>query len=255
MICHRNYFQIFLICLLALIQTCVVSTEIQSRIVGGKATTINRVPYLVHLLDNGRFFCGGTIVNQQYIVTAAHCVKGVAARRLTVVAGTGKLSERGVRSQVVKVMVPKGFNMDSMTMDVAVLKLKTPLKGRFIQPIGLCSKGWKPGTSFKVSGWGLTGENASSTPNQVRTVNVRSMAKPKCTGRFRGNARLTKTMFCAAIAGRKDACLGDSGGPAVINGELCGIVSWGIGCARRAFPGVYTNVNRVKSFIQKAMKR
>lgn len=255
MVSNPNRFQIFSIGLLILVQACLVTTQIESRIVGGKATTINRVPYLVHLLDNGKFFCGGTIVANRYIVTAAHCVNGVAARRLTVVAGTGQLSRRGVRSKVVKVMVPKGFNRNTMTMDVAVLKLKTPLKGAHIRAIQLCNQGWKPGSTFKVSGWGLTTENARSSPNQVRTVNVRSVSKAKCSARFRQQVQLSKTMFCASIPGRKDACAGDSGGPAVFNGKLCGIVSWGIGCARRAYPGVYTNVNQVKRFIRNAMKK
>ncbi|XP_037812982.1 seminase-like [Lucilia sericata] len=251
----KTCFKLLIICQLVLLQITQVLPQIQSRIVGGKTTTINQVPYLVQLLDNGKFFCGGTLVAPRFVVTAAHCVKGMRAGRLSIVAGATKLSQAGVRSRVSKIMLPKGFSKATMNMDVAVLKLQKPVRGRGIRPTGLCNRNWRPGAAVKVSGWGLLRENARNVPQQVRTVNVRVIGRAKCQAQYGRQAKITKSMFCAAIPGRKDACLGDSGGPAFVNGQFCGIVSWGIGCARRAFPGVYTNVNVVRRFIRNAMKR
>lgn len=152
-------------------------------------------------------------------------------------------------------MVPKGFSTSTMDMDVAVLKLRSPVRGSGIRPTGLCTKSWQAGATVKVSGWGLTSENASNVPTQVRTVNVSAIAKSRCSELYRRQTSLTKSMFCASIPGLKDSCLGDSGGPAFINGQFCGVVSWGIGCARKAYPGVYTSVLAVRKFIVNAMKR
>lgn len=227
----------------------------ESRIVGGVATTIDHVPYLVQLLDNGRFFCGGTLVKPNFVVTAAHCVQGVPPGRLTVVAGASRLTDAGVRSKVYKVMTPNAFSRSTMNVDVAVLKLSTPLTGQNVKTIGLCSKSWSAGASLKVSGWGLTAENSNSVSQQVRTVNVNAIAKDTCATRYRGVSSLTASMTCASVPGLKDACLGDSGGPAILNGELCGIVSWGVGCARNAYPGVYTNVVNVRQFINNCLAK
>lgn len=251
----KNLIKFYIICHLTLLNISDVLPQIQTRIVGGTPTNINRVPYLVQLLDNGKFFCGGTLVSARFVVTAAHCVKGMKPGRLTIVAGATTLSQPGVRSRVNKIILPKGFNMRTMTLDVAVLKLRSPITGRGIRPIGLCQKGWKPGSVVQVSGWGLKNENSRQVSNQLQTVKVKVIARAKCAEQYRGRSPLTNSMFCASIPGRKDACLGDSGGPALINGQFCGIVSWGIGCARKAFPGVYTNVLTVRKFIRRAMQR
>lgn len=62
-------------------------------------------------------------------------------------------------------------------------------------------------------------------------------------------------MICASVLGKKDACMYDSGGPLVYQNEVCGIVSFGIGCASDKYPGVYTDVYKVAPFIEKTMKK
>ncbi|KAM7363082.1 trypsin beta-like [Cochliomyia hominivorax] len=255
MLAIKSILKIFLIFQLILLQVSSVVPEIQGRIVGGEAANIRSAPYVVQLLDNGRFFCGGTLVAPNVVVTAAHCVKGISPDRLSIAAGTSRLSDRGVRAKVHKVMTPRGYDKDTMTYDVAVLKLRTAVKGNNIRPIGLCTKTWKAGDILQVYGWGLRHEFAYNVSNQLQTVKVRAIAKSRCQQLYGDVIPLSKTMSCASIPGAKDACSGDSGGPAIMNGELCGIVSWGVGCARRYYPGVYTNVMAVKNFINNAMKK
>ncbi|XP_034656587.1 trypsin alpha [Drosophila subobscura] len=247
-----------LLLLLLLLQICLLTivaanNEANGRIVGGVPVDIGTVPYLVNLRIGGSFICGGSLVTATHVVTAAHCVKGVGAARIQVVAGTTRLTDPGVRSDVAKVYTPKAYSSRTLHTDVAVLKLKTPLTGPKIATIELCNSSWNAGDLIKVSGWGLVSERSKSVSAQVRSVDVALIPRKSCMSQYKLRGTITNTMFCASVPGVKDACEGDSGGPAAYQGQLCGIVSWGIGCGRRNSPGVYTSVKTVRSFIDKAL--
>ncbi|KAL7734069.1 hypothetical protein ACLKA6_011754 [Drosophila palustris] len=229
------------------------ANEAGARIVGGSPVDISTVPYLINLRVGGNFICGGSLVTSTHVVTAAHCVKGISAARFEVVGGATLLTDTGVRRGVAKVFTPKAYNARTLHSDVAVLKLKSPLEGRNIANINLCNSNWKPGELIKVSGWGQITENSKAVSQHVRSVDVALISRQSCISQYKFRGTISNTMFCASIAGVKDSCDGDSGGPAVYQGELCGIVSWGIGCARRNSPGVYTSVKTVRSFIDKAL--
>ncbi|XP_034103775.1 trypsin alpha-3 [Drosophila albomicans] len=224
-----------------------------ARIVGGTLVDIGSVPYLINLRVGGAFICGGSLVTPTHVVTAAHCVKGVSASRLEVVGGATLLTDAtGVKRGVAKVYTPKAYNIQTLHSDVAVLKLKSPLQGNNIATIGLCNSSWKVGELIKVSGWGQITESNKRVSQHVRSVEVALISRKNCISQYRLRGTISTSMFCASMPG-KDACDGDSGGPAVYQGQLCGIVSWGIGCARRNSPGVYTSVKTVRSFIDKAL--
>ncbi|XP_037933588.1 trypsin beta-like [Teleopsis dalmanni] len=225
----------------------------EAKIIGGTTTTIDTMNYVVNLRKDGTFICTGSLVKPQYVVSAAHCVKGVAASRLKVHAGSTYLDSGGVSRQVIKTTIPKSFTMTKMQNDVSILKLESELTGTNIGTINLCTTSLKAGTIVRVSGWGLTSTSSSTASNQLRTTQLRLFNKKQCIRRYRGRETLTKSMICARWTGR-DTCSGDSGGPMVVNGELCGITSWGISCAVNAYPGIYTNVNVVKNFINNNMK-
>ncbi|XP_034481156.1 seminase [Drosophila innubila] len=224
-----------------------------ARIVGGSPVDISTVPYLINLRIGGTFICGGSLVTSSHVVTAAHCVKGISATRFEVVGGATLLTDAGVRRSVAKVFTPKAYNTQTLHSDVAVLKLKSPLEGRNIATINLCNSNWKAGELIKVSGWGQVTEGSKAVSQHVRSVDVALISRQNCINQYKFRGTISNTMFCASIPGVKDSCDGDSGGPAVYQGQLCGIVSWGIGCARRNSPGVYTSVKTVKSFIDKAI--
>uniref|UniRef100_A0A1A9V916 Peptidase S1 domain-containing protein n=1 Tax=Glossina austeni TaxID=7395 RepID=A0A1A9V916_GLOAU len=223
-----------------------------SRIVGGEITTIDRVPYLVNLRQNGQFSCGGSIITGRCVLTAAHCVHKIPPATLTINAGASRLSDGAQVRQVVPTFVSTFYSPASLDMDVAILKLNQTLKGPYIAAIPLCSKRPNDEAKVRVSGWGITAENGREPSEQVRTVLVNVLPKPQCIQAYAGQAQITATMLCATVPGEKDSCSGDSGGPLVYQGQLCGIVSWGYGCARPQYPGVYTNVvsPRVNAFVK-----
>ncbi|KAM7356231.1 seminase-like [Cochliomyia hominivorax] len=233
-----------------------IITASNYRVVGGRETSINNVKYMVSLRDrNGEYFCGGTLVKSRYVITAAHCVKEMRARDIVVHAGTTYLHQKGLTSSVVRVSIPPRFTYRTSNMDIAVLKLRKPLRGKNIATIPLCSRKIPYRSLVKVSGWGSIHENTLMPSDRLRTVNVRITSRKNCIQNYRFVLKITNLMMCASVAGVKDACVGDSGGPLVYRGELCGVVSFGIGCARINFPGVYTSIFAVKKYLQRQLRR
>ncbi|XP_017474130.1 PREDICTED: trypsin beta-like [Rhagoletis zephyria] len=253
-----RYIEIFLLLFLQItvnIAAQKFSTLLDGRIVGGQETSIEEVPYLLNLRNSGQFICGGSLVSGRCVLTAAHCVKGVPASSLTVHAGASRLSDLGVTRQVEQHFVSPFYSTATLDMDVAILKLKDALSGPSITTIGLCNKSPSSDQFVKISGWGITNEFNERPSDQVRTTHVRVVAKSDCMQAYLGKALLTSTMLCATIPGEKDSCSGDSGGPLVYDGRVCGIVSWGFGCGRKEYPGVYTNVasRRVNAFVKQIL--
>lgn len=221
----------------------------QARIVGGEPTTVDQAPWMVALVDSsGRQFCGGALVRPAKVVTAAHCTlsqgsgSGIAASDMRVVAGRTDLrTQRGRVAEVTDVWRHPEFGGVAKGEDVAVLTLREPVARRtlpMVQPGATAP--YRPGTSGRVYGWGRTSESGSPSP-VLRSVRVPVVANRDCADAypsFDGAA-----MFCAGVPkGGRDACAGDSGGPFVINGRLAGVVSYGTGCARAGYPGVYTRM-------------
>lgn len=221
----------------------------QARIVGGTRTSTERAPWMVALTDRfGRQFCGGALVTATKVVTAAHCTldrrrdSPRAAEDLRVVVGRTDLrSQAGTVARVSGVWRHPNFTTITGGADVAMLTLSNPVSQ---QPLPMVRQGaeaeYRAGTTGEVYGWGRTGESEASSP-VLRSVRVPVMADARCADAY--TSYDPAGMFCAGLPeGGKDACAGDSGGPFVVNGRLAGIVSFGNGCARKGYPGVYTRV-------------
>ncbi|XP_017122415.1 seminase-like [Drosophila elegans] len=228
----------------------------EARVIGGQVTTNSKLGgYLVALLYERDFVCGGTLLHELIVLTAAHCfLDRMRTSDWIVVGGISRLDQRGIRRQVKNFIISDKFEEDNMDMDVAVMLLKRPMKGRGIGKLELCSTILKPGNDLIVSGWGLTVATGSGPQKLLRTVTVPVINKKNCRSAYQPLAKITDNMICAAVLGKKDACTFDSGGPLVYKKQVCGIVSFGIGCASKRYPGVYTDVFNVKEFIENSTK-
>ncbi|XP_016999262.2 seminase [Drosophila takahashii] len=226
------------------------------RVIGGQITTNAKLGgYLMALLYGRDFVCGGALIHELIVLTAAHCFLGrMKVAQWTVVGGISKLHQRGLRRQVKDFIISEKFEEDEMNMDVAVMLMKSPMKGKGIGKLSLCSVALNPGIELVVSGWGMTVARGRGPQPLLRTVTVPIIQKKKCRSAYQPMAKITDSMLCAAVLGKKDACTFDSGGPLVYKKQVCGIVSFGIGCASKRYPGVYTDVIYVKPFIEKSMK-
>lgn len=228
----------------------------EPRIVGGKPATMGQFPYQVLLYintDDGLHLCGGTIIAEQYVLTAAHCVSDAKASDIEVLAGNINRSvsrRHWIQSRVSQMYVHESYMQLQNYNDLAVLKLEQTydLDGLSTSSLKLRSTPVASGTLCTVTGWGSTKEKGSSS-NSLQYVNVPILDERICSeGLWR---QLFQGEICAGYTyGGKDACQGDSGGPLVCEGYLTGVVSWGEGCARVNRPGVYANVTWFKAWIE-----
>ena len=121
--------------------------------------------------------------------------------------------------------------------------------GPKVQPISMTFSEPSAGTRCVVSGWG-TLSFGGSLPSQLQAVKVYIICREECNAAYAVYGGITENMICAGVSGGgKDACQGDSGGALVCDGQAAGIVSWGVGCALADYPGVYSNVATLRSFV------
>uniref|UniRef100_A0A8C5RIZ3 Hepsin n=1 Tax=Laticauda laticaudata TaxID=8630 RepID=A0A8C5RIZ3_LATLA len=182
-----------------------------------------------------------------------------------------QLSIRGLQMDIAGIVYHGGYrpfvdpNSEENSNDIALLRLATPLSfNEFIQPICLPALGQTlvDGKICTVTGWGNT-QYYGHQSEDLQEASVPIISTSICNGPDYYSSQIKPRMFCAGFPGGGiDACQGDSGGPfmcedsisQVIRWRLCGIVSWGTGCALANKPGVYTKVNAFHGWIHHTMK-
>ncbi|XP_041074002.1 trypsin-3-like [Polyodon spathula] len=234
--------------LLALFGVAVSAPVEDDKIVGGYECAKNSVPYLVSL-NIGYHFCGGSLITNQWVVSAAHCYQS----RLQVRLGEHNIAVNEGTEQFIssaKVIRHPNYNSRNMDNDIMLIKLASPATlNSYVNTVRLPSRCASAGTTCLISGWGNTLSSGTNYPDTVRCLKAPILSSTQCSNSYPG--QITNNMFCAGfLEGGKDSCQGDSGGPVVCNGELQGVVSWGYGCAQRNQPGVYTKVCNYNSWIQ-----
>ncbi|XP_061454082.1 coagulation factor IX-like [Rhineura floridana] len=234
-------------------------TAIITRVVGGMDSRKGEVPWQVYLLSpEQKGFCGGSIVNERWIITAAHCLEFVPH---TVVAGEHNVDTKDGTEQyrrVARVIPHPTYNAtNKYHNDIALLELDSPLElNHYVTPICIADKEFTNSLLRNglgsVSGWGkLTFQGREASILQV--LKIRYVDRPTCLRSTRFT--ILANMFCAGDPNdAKDTCQGDSGGPYATDIEdtwfLTGITSWGEQCAQKGKYGVYTRVSKYTKWIR-----
>ncbi|XP_022914993.1 proclotting enzyme-like [Onthophagus taurus] len=248
---------------------CGMKNGDQNRIVGGHNADINAWPWMAALFNNGRQFCGGSLIDNIHILSAAHCVAHMSSwdvARLTVRLGDHNIHSnyeiQHVEKRVKRVVRHRGFDSRTLYNDVAVLTMDSPVTfSKQIRPICLptASDGTtgRAGQRATVIGWGSLRETGPQ-PSILQEVDIPIWSNTECRIKYGPAAPggITEHMLCAGQID-KDSCSGDSGGPLMINSgkwTQAGVVSWGIGCGKGQYPGVYSRVESFLPWIQKNLK-
>jgi secreted trypsin-like serine protease len=260
----------------------------EPKIISGTAVPNGKYSFVAALLNTsyGRApfyqqFCGGSLIDQDSVLTAAHCVTGfgdlpVLPRPLRITVGRTVLnSDQGQKSWVSRIFVHPRYNGDTLTYDAAVLKLSSPVSG--IAPIKLPNSKQnyleKSGRKAMVAGWGSTTARRACLPtfaspakqDRMRQAQVPIVSDSSAEQVFQDICRssdlesIYKAPLMVAVGGTgKDTCQGDSGGPLFVarppgKYTQIGITSFGPGCGPEGLPSVYTEVNNpsIRSFITK----
>ncbi|MRM96310.1 T9SS C-terminal target domain-containing protein [Riemerella anatipestifer] len=241
----------------------------QEFVTGGYPIEISQAPYQVSLQVNGSHYCGGSILNNQWVLTAAHCIN-YPPSHYKVRTGITNLTSPTINSElynVDQIIVHPNYNLPSqLNNDIALIKINGNIAYNLdTEPIALVSTNdniYNVGQTTKVSGWGWTIPGTSSSTNQLQMVDVPLISNQTASSQLDithpNHPPLTENMIATSSvrSNRQGACYGDSGGPLVAknsngNTKLIGIVSWGVpNCmGNENSPSIYAKVSNYLDWI------
>ncbi|XP_061667145.1 serine protease 27 [Syngnathoides biaculeatus] len=246
-------------------QECGRPTVLENRIVGGMDATDGAWPWQVSVQKDAAHVCGGSIITENWILSAAHCFPNPSdLSSYTIYAGwyyLNNLNPHQSIHRVRNVVIPSGYVAPTEGKDVALVRLSTPLTwSDWIRPVCLPASGtlFPAGMPCYVTGWGdIRNEVPLPGAGPLQEVQVPIISQGSCRAMYQmEQVDILYDMICAGFQeGGKDSCQGDSGGPLVcqmVNGTWvqAGVVSFGQGCAEANQPGVYARLTSYSSFIK-----
>ncbi|RWS26215.1 trypsin-1-like protein [Leptotrombidium deliense] len=251
---HLIYYLLISFDAIAFSEQCscgIQGTGRSGRIILGDVVPDGKYPWMtqvkIQTANGRRSFCSGSIINNHYILTAAHCVYDAVS--VYVAYGSNKKPTSGVYNHVNKIIVHQNFDRSLGHNDIALLKLKNPIKFTWkIKPICLPPANADQSGSLTVAGWGLT--ETGSTSKILLEASISELDQDSCK---RAHAEVSTSQFCAG-GSNKGACRGDSGSPLMKiydDGKtiVVGIVSYGDPLCISLRETVYTKVTSFLDWI------
>ncbi|XP_026848307.1 trypsin I-P1 isoform X1 [Drosophila persimilis] len=239
------------------------------KVVGGYSITIAQVPFQVSVRRRSMhertyglgLICGGALISQRVVCSAAHCfavnnsynpVRFYGPKLFVVVAGSTQIdqADRNTKEYLVQQIIGHSdYNATTLENDIALIFLNgyVSWSSKTVRAIPLATKAQREGTTCLINGWAAKISPKVGKSGSLQQAPVPILNPSLCRAIY----LLPMSQLCAGfMQGGIDACQGDSGGPLICDGQLAGIISWGVGCADPGFPGVYTNVSYFVDWIR-----
>lgn len=257
MILFNNLFQILIIFVSI---SYIASDELTHLISNGTFADLGQFPYVA--LIKTTFICGGTIISDTKVLSAAHCLfttdgRKVVPRSIFITVGTINAFAHPYTNAKSFAIHPSyiyrvNMNEKNVEFDIAVIKVrKNFIFDRYVQPIGLTSTQVPEGQKCVVAGFGATVTGAQ-TSKHLMYADIRINSHAYCEKKFENIVMIKYYMICGGAFDSGDSCNGDSGSGLVCDGKVSGIVSFGRNCSTEGVPGVYISVYHFSDWIMKA---
>ncbi|XP_036337620.1 serine protease 1-like [Rhagoletis pomonella] len=238
----------------------VIYDSVEGRITNGETASAGQFPYQVglsiRLSTLSSSWCGGSLIGNNWILTAAHCTEG--ARSVTVYLGATVRTSAEITYTVSSsdIIIHSDWNSNTLKNDISLIKIPSVSYSSRIQAVKLpaiaSSYSTYVGDSAIASGWGLISDSATSVTTNLQYAVVPIVANTVCS-RIYGTTVVTATNICISTTGGVSTCSGDSGGPLVLqsSGVQVGLTSFGAsaGCAK-GYPAAFSRVTAFRDWIQ-----
>ncbi|KAJ2613176.1 Kallikrein-14 [Coemansia sp. RSA 1365] len=235
-----------------------------ARIMGGTDADFGKYPFIVYLYNEAeKTYCGGSIISDQWVLTAAHCIKSASTNDLLVYVGQAEYNldtSKGVK--VTDIHNHPDYNDQTMVNDISLLRLESPVTSDKASTISIDNASVGDGETLTALGWGYTSATGTTASKQLIKGDLKTLSKEQCGSidtNFNGN---NGPRICVAADAGADTCPGDSGGPLIrkIGGKnvLVGITSFGTAgagqsissnCGGKGMVSIFTHASYFKSFI------
>ncbi|KAJ2551392.1 hypothetical protein EV175_003710 [Coemansia sp. RSA 1933] len=240
-------------------------SSLKPRILGGSDANKSNYPFIVYLQNTAeQTYCGGSIISDDWVLTAAHCIKTASASDINVYIGQAEYNpDPSKATSVSSITTHPGYDDSSMVNDLSLLKLSSPITtSGNSSTIAVDTSSVGDGVTVTALGWGYTSETSTTASKNLKMADLTTLSQAECGSKdtkFTGN---DGARICVAADKGNDTCPGDSGGPLIrqVNGSnvLVGVTSFGtagsdqsitVNCGGSGMVSIFTHVNYYKSFI------
>ena len=245
------------------------SRRLFARVIGGSPADITDFPHAVSLQQYGEHFCAGTLISDEWVLTAAHCVYKVETDAWTVMVGTqNSVNDFEQRVGVEEIILQPDYVYPKYVNDLALLRLSQPVKwSNKAKPSCLPDLNSRTGRALGyLPGWGYDQERrkGGKPTEDLYMARLPILENSVCQEWMSSKNRrmsLQPEHLCAGYEeGMQDGCASDSGGGLVVIDEqkkwmLVGVMSAGFGCGREKLPGIYTRVEKFMPWIKRTIEQ
>ncbi|XP_051666954.1 complement factor D [Manacus candei] len=244
--------------LVLLLLGATVNGQPRGRILGGYEARPHLKPFMASLQLDGQHVCGGFLVAEQWVLSAAHCTEETGDKLFQVLLGAHSLTEQEPHKRLYRVRAQfphPGSNKHNNKDDLLLLQLeeKAELNADVqVLPFQREDRDVAPDTVCEVAGWGIT-SHSGRRPDRLQQVERPVISRDVCNHRTRHDGTVTNNMMCTDSR-RKDTCKGDSGGPLVCGGVAEAVVTAGSRvCGNYKKPAIYTRLAPYAAWIDGVM--